>query len=140
MFWELVLVFILAILAGGWSVTAGVLFGLEPISVYIAAVLGSVSFTLVVLFFGGKVRDSVSRRFFPDIDQRVADSKASEILNRWGIIGLALVGSTLLGPSITLAAALILGVDRNRFLFWYVVSTVVGFALLTLFWVLVLEN
>ena len=45
---------------------------------------------------------------------------------RWGVLGLAVVGGLVLGPTITLATALILGVDRKPFGPWYVMWTVVG--------------
>lgn len=64
----------------------------------------------------------------------MAASKASGILDKYGVAGLAVIGSTILGPTITLLAALIFGVDRRRFLFWYIGATIIGFALMTLFW------
>ena len=103
----------------------------------VAAVLGSLSFTTLALTAGGKLRERLQERFFPDAEDRVASSKAGEIVDRWGLIGLATIGATLLGPTITLMAALIFGVDRKRFLAWYSLGTVVGFGLLTAFWVAV---
>lgn len=131
------LVVVLAMLAGGWAIPAGVLLDLNPWGVYVAAVVGSLGFTLMVLALGGRARDVLVRRFYPDAAERVAASQAGAILDRWGTVGLAVVGSTVLGPSLTLLAALVLGVDRRRFAIWYVVATVIGFALLTAFWVLV---
>ena len=134
---EYALVFVLTIVAGGWSIPAGILFGLNPLGVYLAATLGSVGFTLLALSVGGRWRDRLQKRFFPDAEDRVASSRAGEIMDRWGVVGLATVGATLLGPSVTLMAALVLGVDRTRFLRWYLAVTVVSFALLTVFWVAV---
>ncbi|MGI9621800.1 MAG: hypothetical protein ACR2PK_03105 [Acidimicrobiales bacterium] len=50
------------------------------------------------------------------------------------IAGLAVIGSVVLGPTITLSAALILGVERRRFGIWYIASTTITFAILTDFW------
>ena len=129
-----------ASVAGGWSIAAGVLFGLDPILVYVAAVAGSLSFTLIILRLGGPAIEKTLNRLMPDATQRVRESRAQDIFDRWGVIGLATIGGTLLGPAITLAAALLLRVDRRRFTIWYVLSTLIGFALLTAFWVLVTEN
>lgn len=137
---EFILVFILAILAGGWSIAAGVLFGLDPILVYVAAVAGSLSFTLIILGLGGPAIEKALNRLMPDATNRVRESAAQDIIDRWGVIGLATIGGTLLGPAITLAAALLLRVNRRRFTIWYVLSTLIGLALLTAFWVLVTEN
>jgi len=131
------LVFVLTVLAGGWSIPAGLQFGLSPWGVYLAATLGSIVFSTVVLFFGGRARDRVLERFFPDVAEKVETGRAAGLLDRWGLPGLAIIGGTVLGPTVTLSAALIMGVDRRRFAFWYYLSTIVGFALLTVFWVLV---
>lgn len=131
---EYALVFVLTILAGGWSIPAGILFELNPVGVYLAAVLGSIVFTLVALSLGGRFRDHIQQRFFPDAEERVAASRAGEIIDRWGVAGLATVGGLVLGPTVTLMTALVLGIDRSKFLRWYVASTVVGFALLTVVW------
>ena len=76
----------------------------------------------------------IQQRFFPDAEDKVASSRAGEIIDRWGVVGLATVAATVLGPTVTLMAALVLGVDRARFLRWYLAGTVVGFGLLTVFW------
>ncbi len=138
MWFDYVLVMILAILAGGWSLPAGIQFGLDPLGVYIAAVVGSALYAILVLTVGGRWRDVVFDRFLPDAEEKVTEGRASEILERWGVAGLAVIGSVLLGPTITLAAALVLGVERRRFAVWFIVSTVVSFAVLTVFWSAVL--
>ena len=134
---EYLMVVVLAVLAGGWSIPAGLLVGLDPLGVFIAAVVGSLAFAGVVLSLGGPARDRIIERFVPDAQDRIADGRAGRFLDRWGIPGLAM-GSVVLGPMLSLAAALVLGVDRGRFAMWYALSTIVGFGLLTVFWALVL--
>jgi hypothetical protein len=96
---------------------------------YAAAVLGA----------GGPVRDWVMRRFAHDDDESSDDGKAGRLADRWGVPGLAGIGSVVLGPTITLLAALTLGVDLKKFGLWYGAATIVIFAVLTLFWDLVLS-
>ncbi len=48
--------------------------------------------------------------------------------------GLAMVGSTVLGPTLSLVSALLLGVDRRRFAWWYSAATVASFAVFTALW------
>lgn len=136
--WDYILVYILALLAGGWAVSAGVTFGLNPVGVYVAAVLGSLTFGAVVLFGGGPIRDRLMAQ--SEAASRLesqAEDRAGPLIQRWGMRGLALIGPTVLGPSITLTAALLFGFERRRFAMWYTASTLLGFAVLTLFWVLV---
>ena len=131
------LVLVLAILAGGWSVAAGIQFGLNPWGVYIAAVVGSLAFSTVVLVVGGHARDRVVERLFPGAKERVEEGKAAELLDRWGLPGFATLGAAVLGPTVTLSAALIMGLDRRRFAMWYYIGTIVSFGLLTWFWTIV---
>ena len=135
---DYVLVVILTLLAGAWSLPAGLSFGLDPLGVYLAAVVGSVTYSLLILWIGGRWRDALLERFMPDADDKIKDGRAGDILERWGLPGLALVGGLVLGPTITLAAALVLGVDRKRFGLWYTLSVIGGFAALTAFWAAVL--
>lgn len=39
-------------------------------------------------------------------------------MDRWGLIGFATLGAALLGPTMTLLTALVLGLERRRFLRW----------------------
>ena len=59
---DYVLVFILALLAGRWAVTFGILFDLHPLGVWIAASLGSMAFLAIALTAGGRLRDLLVRR------------------------------------------------------------------------------
>lgn len=135
---DYVLVVILTILAGAWSLPAGISFGLDPLGVYLAAVIGSSAYAVLVLTAGGRGRDALFDRLLPGADEKMAEGRAGEILDRWGVAGLAVIGGVVLGPTITLAAALILGVERRRFGIWYIVSAIVTFAILTVFWAAVL--
>lgn len=135
---EYAIVVIVTLLAGAWSIPIGLLLGLPPLGVYVAAVAGSIVYTAIVLLVGGRARDKILARWFPGFEDRVRTGRAVDILARWGTPGLAVVGGVVLGPSVTLAAALLLDVPRRSFSIWYVASTIVGFGLLTVLWQLVI--
>lgn len=122
--------FILTLFVGGIAIPIGILLDLDPWILYIVTTTGSIAFMLTFLALG----ERLTKRFFPDAEDRVAGSRARSFLDRWGVPGLAIIGGTLLGPTVTLLAAVVLGVDRRRFARWYSAATVVGFALFTLFW------
>ena len=125
------------LLVGAWSIPIGLLLDLPPLGVYVAAVAASLVFTGVVLIVGGRARDTVLARWLPDVGEKVRTGRAVAILERWGVPGLAILGGVLLGPFVTLAAALVLDVPRRRLAAWYAAGTVVGFAILTLLWQLI---
>ena len=138
MFIDYVITLILSLLAGAWSIPAGILFGLNPIGVFVVAALGSLAFAGVFLLVGQRTHDVLFEQVMPGAADRVSSSRAGEIVQRWGAPGLAIVGGLILGPTITLLAALVLPVDVKRFAGWYVASTIIGFGLLTAFWAAVL--
>lgn len=131
---EYLIVFVLGVLSGGWAIPAGILLELDPLGVYIAALVGSLSWSLVFLWLMTRFRNSLLARHFADAEERVRSSKAAEIIDRWGAPGLAVVGGLALGPTLTLLAAAVTGANMRRFRIWWIVSAVVGFALLTVFW------
>jgi len=132
------LTFILALLAGAWAIPAGILFGLAPLGVFVVTTLGSLAFAAVFLLVGQRAHDALFERLMPGAADRVSSSRAGGIVQRWGAPGLAVVGGLVLGPTVTLLAALVLPVDVKNFTGWYVASTIVGFGLFTAFWASVL--
>jgi len=132
------IVVVVTLFAGAWSIPLGLLLGLPSTGVYVAAVAGSLVLTGVVLIAGGNARDFVFARWLPNLDERARTGRARKILDRWGVPGLAILGGILLGPAVTLTAALVLHVPRRRFAAWYVAVTVVGFAVLTMIWQLII--
>lgn len=128
------ILFVVAILAGGWAIPAGLLFGLDPLGVYLTCVAASIVSTLVLLFLGGRFRHQIIDRFIPDAESKVSDGSAQQLVDRWGVPGLAVVGGVVLGPTITVLAALILDVDRDQFTLLYLGSTAFVFALATALW------
>ncbi len=110
--------------------------GRDPIIVFLGAVTGSLLFMLVVLNAGVPLRERLVSRFGDGGEE--SSSRVRRLYDRYGEVGLATVVPLVLGPTIALSAALVFGVDKGRFARWYAAATIVGFALLTAFWVLVL--
>ena len=114
----------------------GVAIGFDPIIVFLGAVTGSLLFMLVVLNAGVPLRERLVSRFGDGGEE--SSSRVRRLYDRYGEVGLATVVPLVLGPTIALSAALVFGIDKGRFARWYAAATIVGFALLTAFWVLVL--
>ena len=132
MIFDYVLVGVLAFFAGGWAIPAGITFGLSSVGVWTAASIGSSLGIAFMIYLAGRVGDVATRRFgSPEL---VANPRARSILDRWGVAGLALIGTVLLGPTLTVVAALALGVDRRRFTMWAIVATIGVSTVITLAW------
>ena len=129
---EYVLVFILAMLSGGWAVTSGILFDLNPIGVWIAASLGSLAFLGIALTAGGRLRDLLVERLGGESGEEAIRDKAGAMVDRWGTAGFGLVGPLIIGPSLSILGALVIGLDRRKFAAMFAIGTVVGFGLVAI--------
>lgn len=127
-----------AALIGGWVIPIGLLLDLGPTSTLVAAYVGAMTMTTVTVLLGGRIRDWLLGRLGPDGEERVREGRAKQLLDRWGVVGLASFGMIVLGPTVTVLAVLLLGVPRGKFLVWAAVSTLVFFVGLTIFWAAVL--
>ena len=110
--------------------TSGILFDLNPIGVWIAASLGSLSFLAVALTAGGKLRDVLVRRLGGESGEQQIRDKAGSMVERWGITGFGLIAPVIIGPSLSILGALVLGLDRRRFALMFTIGTVLGFGVL----------
>ena len=52
------------------------------------------------------------------------------MVDRWGTAGFGLVGPLIIGPSLSILGALVMGLDRRKFAAMFAIGTVVGFGLL----------
>lgn len=129
---DYVLVGVLAFFAGGWAIPAGVTFELSSVGVWAAASVGSSLGIAFTIYLGGRVGDMASRRF--GAPELVAHPRARGILDRWGVAGLAVIGTVVLGPTLTVVAALTLGVDRRRFCMWAIAATIGVSTVITVAW------
>lgn len=130
---DYVLVGILAFLAGGWAVPSGISFGLSPLGVWLASAAGSSLGLVAMTVVAGRGWDGLLRRFGVR-DRSVVSPRARALIERWGDVGLAVVGTVVLGPTVTTLTAVALGIDRRRFLLWAVGATVVLNAGLAIAW------
>lgn len=126
--------FVVAVLAGGWAIPAGLLIGLGPLGVYLTCIGASIVSTLLLLHLGRRYESQVLGRIVPNARARATSGSAQRLLDRWGLRGLALVGGVVLGPTITVLAALFLDVDLHRFTVLFIGSTAVVYAAVTIFW------
>lgn len=134
MIFDYALLVILTLFAGAWAIPAGLQFGLDPTGVYLATALGNLLYMAAVLLAGRRFHDVLFARLWPDGNGRDKSARARSILDKWGVPGLAAVGSVIIGPTLTLIAAMLLDVDLRRFAIWYSASTIVIYGAFTVFW------
>ncbi len=127
---------VMAVLIGGFAPLIGVAVGWNALAVFLGATSGSIAFMWLVIFGAAPIRARIQKRF-GNTDAK-GESRVRYFYERYGEVGLATLVPLVLGPVVALTAAVIFGVDKARFAGWYAASTAIGFAVLTVLWVVVL--
>jgi len=109
-------------------VPAGIVFGLDPVAVVIAAVTGNVLTIFVFAYGGAKVRNWFATRGSDKNQERVAKrfEKGQKAFDKYGIYGMALLGPLLIGTQFAAVVSVAAGVKPLK------VSVVISIA--TLLW------
>lgn len=93
-------------------VPAGIIFGLDPVLVVIAAVVGNASTIFLFAFAGSQIRSWLLKR--REAKGKVGESKrfarAQEAFNKWGVYGMALLGPLLIGTQFAATVSVAAGV------------------------------
>lgn len=133
---DVAIVFVAALLSGGFAIPAGFLLELPALVTYAAACAGSVAGMVIFAFVGGGLRKRlVSRMKNPD----EAQEKVAKVLGSWGVRGLGLIGPIFPGVTVSVLAGLAAGVDRNELIKWMTIGIFGLFGLYTVGLALLIE-
>ena len=93
-------------------VPAGIIFGLDPIWVVVAAVAGNTITIFVFAYAGSQIRAWLIKR--REARGKSGESKrfakAQEAFNKWGVYGMAFLGPLLIGTQFAAAVSVAAGV------------------------------
>lgn len=107
-------------------VPAGILLGLPPLAVVVAAVVGNLATVALVAFGGEQVRTWLLARRRRRIEGGPGGraSRIRRAMSRFGLPGLAILGPLGLGTQLTAAFAVAAGVSGRRVFAWVGAATV----------------
>ena len=106
----------------GLVIPVGIVSGLSPVWVMIAAFLGNLSTVLIVIFGFQKVKEWLDSRKKDDQKQSKRTERGTRIWNRYGMPGLALLGPILTGTHIAVFIGLLFGAKKTNATVWMVIS------------------
>jgi len=130
---KLLTVFGLAVVELWAAIPAGFALRLHPLATGVAAALGTMSGTLVVLLLGERVRTWLLRRRGVKKDApEQQHGRIYRIWHRYGVTGLGLLAPLLTGAPLGIALGLTLGAPAGRLFFWVSLGIAVWSAMLTL--------
>jgi hypothetical protein len=123
-----------AAVSGAVAVPLGIFVGLNPVAVLVIASATAIGMAWGLGFGSERVRTVVMARFGRS---EKAAGRASRVADRFGPIGLGLIGPVFPGVVVTSLSAPALGMDRRRVSIWLTVGIVAWFSIFTVVWWLV---
>lgn len=118
----------------------GVVAGVNPVIAIVAAIIGNIISMTLFVTFGEKIR-SWRKSDEKPVSKRT--EKIKRLFNKYGVIGVSLLGQTLLPSQITSMAMVTFGAPKSKVIFWQIISIIVWgvtFGLLAIFGVNVLSQ
>lgn len=99
----------------------GVLAGVPPVVAIVAAIAGNSASMILLVTFGEKIR-----KWRKSDDKPLTKSKqrVKNLFNKYGIIGVSLLGQTLLPSQITSMAMVTFGAPKKKVIFWQIISII----------------
>jgi hypothetical protein len=116
---DVLIVFVTALVSGGFAIPAGFLMDLPAIVTYGASCAGSVAGMVVFAFVGGGLRAWIVGRMD---NPEEAQEKVTKLLGRWGVRGLGLIGPIFPGVTVSVVTGLAAGIDRHELVKWLTIG------------------
>lgn len=118
---------------GEGAASIGIVGGVNPIAAAIAGAVGNFVAVALVVLLGARIRAAVTRRRGSAAKPRSARmEKFQRAFNRYGVVGVSLLGPLLLPTHFTAVALTGVGVPKGRVLLWQGVAIVLWTTALTL--------
>lgn len=99
----------------------GILAGVNPAIAICAAIIGNIISMVLCVLFGDRIR---KLRHKDDKPLSASKQKLKVKFDRYGVAVVSLVGQTVLPSQITSAAMVAFGAQRNKVIFWQVISII----------------
>jgi membrane protein DedA with SNARE-associated domain len=133
------LIVYLAGATGIWKgIPVGIALGIQPVFNGLITALGSVSSVLILYFAGDNFRNWILKLY----GQKRIEKKKNKFMkfaNRYGVLGLGLITTGLLGPFTSLILGFILIKDIRKFLFYLIAGIFIWSLILAFFFTSIVE-
>ena len=105
------IVAVVAVISGGFAIPVGFLLDLPPLETYLAATVGALAGMAFFVFVGAGLRDWIVKK------ANISDEKmkkGEQMLGKYGVRGLGLVGPIFPGVTVSVLIGLAAGIDRKE--------------------------
>ncbi len=113
------------------AIPAGFAFGLSPWIIFFASLAGGLAGAVVAAFFGDKIRAFFHKKKPTKNDEIKKHPVITRLWNKYGIVGLGVLGSITVGAPISIAVGTGLNVNLKKLLFWCCLGVLIRCCLFT---------
>ncbi len=114
------------------AIPAGFAFGLSPWTIFAASLVGGIAGVFVAAFLGEKIEQFISRYRKPK--KEIKEKKpnlAHKLWEKYGIVGLGLVGTFTVGAPVSIAVGVGFNVPMHKLAMWCCVGVLARCAIFT---------
>lgn len=112
------------------AIPAGFVFGISPWMIFLASTIGGLAGAIVAAFFGDKISAFFHKKK-PVSDETKKHPVITRLWDKYGIVGLGLLGTITVGAPISIAVGTGLNVNIKKLLVWCCVGVIVRCSLFT---------
>jgi membrane protein DedA with SNARE-associated domain len=128
--YKLIIVFFVAMLGIWKAVPIGILLHAPPVLVCIFTVAGASVSAAGLFFFGYRFKEVLQRRMsYKRMEKK--QERGKRLLDHYGVIGLGIFGTILLGPAVTVIIGVLVSNERKKVFIWTGISILVWSVVLT---------
>ncbi len=130
------IVAIVAILSGGFAIPVGFLLDLPAIETYLAAVAGALVGMIFFIFVGSGLRTWIVKK------ANISDEKlgkGEQMLGKYGVEGLGLIGPIFPGVTVTVLIGLAAGIERKVLAKWMSIGVLAMYGIYTIGLAVIIE-
>jgi membrane protein YqaA with SNARE-associated domain len=113
------------------AIPAGFAFGLSPWSIFFASAIGGLAGAIVATFLGDRIR-KIFHKKKPSTEESKKHPVITRIWKKYGIAGLGLVGTLIVGAPISIAVGTGLHVNLKKLLVWCCIGVIIRCCLFTI--------
>lgn len=114
------------------AIPAGLAFSLSPWIIFSASVIGGLAGVYVSAFLGDRIRKFFTKKKTEKpVKEKPKDGMAYKIWNRYGIIGLGLLGTMTVGAPISIAVGVGFKAPVRKLITWCCIGVIMRCAIFT---------
>ena len=128
---ELALVFSIGILGIWKSIPVGLVMEMNPVWIASMTILGASLGILIIYFIGTNIKKYL-RKMMKESSIEKKESRLHKLFNQYGVYGLGLLGTLIIGPNMTMALGIAFVNKPRILLLWTFFGIVIWSSVLTL--------